>query len=184
MEIQMVHAFRQRLSRPDAWLRLSTLMRGAWFSVALLHGWLIIDRILDGSWAGFGGWLRAALCLAAIYYSTLKCWRVFTVFDNVPRKVFVTAIVLVLLHWMLAIPTPQAQHETAAPWQSTVLIILVPVMGALLGLAVVSKSLFKRHDRKYLKTQTCSSVHELAHLPREAQHGFLQRWHRPPPCAI
>jgi hypothetical protein len=119
-------------------LRVSTLLRVLWLAVAALHIWLILRRCINGDWHTFADYLRAALCLVAVGYATLKVWHVTTVFDNEPRRAWIFSLVLLLGHAFASQPGDSAralQHGDTAPWVAALAIL--PAVGGVLLLAAL-----------------------------------------------
>jgi len=78
--------------------RPSTLIRGFWLGVTVLHLALFARRLFEGDWAGLLNQVRLALALVASAYGTLKFWRIATIFDGSPRKILSFALLLVIGH--------------------------------------------------------------------------------------
>ena len=162
--------------------RLSVLARVLWLAVALLHAYLIMRRIAVGEWAGLLDWLRATLCLAGVGYASLKFWQVATVLDSAPRRVLAFGLILMLGHWMLAVPDQEnalLSPTTAAG--ATAVLSIVPSLGvALLLLRATAESRAWRPRRVVITasypTDFEFSYHPLARL-RHAPFLFS----RPPP---
>ena len=125
------------LARPSFWLRM------AWIALAVLHAWLMVRRLVSGELGSLLDFTRAGLALAAVYYCSLKVWRVATVFDREPRRALIFALALLLGHvWLHVEPagspsgTPVAVAlilQTALPafeGLALALLVLIPAAGA------------------------------------------------------
>ena len=86
------------LGRPSTWIRI------VWMLVAVLHGWLILRRLAMGDYLGVGALVKMTLCLAAIVYTSLKFWKITTIFDDEPRRALVFALALLVGHWAISPP--------------------------------------------------------------------------------
>ncbi len=171
-------------------LQPGSIWRGFWIAVGMLHVWLVISRVMSGDWATIGGLIKSVLCLAAIFYATLKVLRVATLFDRSPRRALVFALVLILGHTYMKSPMQQA--ESLSDMQMMTFVIEMTGLGLGLGLLLVA-------TRRRTKTDDYENdvpvvivgarVKEffatLSSLPpRLRGSGRLMLFHLPPPTTI
>ena len=169
-------------------MRPASLIRALWIAVAALHAWLIVARVINGEWAGLMDLIRAALCLVAIGYASLKFWDIATIFDRGPRRALTFTLILILGHFLVASPHGNLQsfQQPIATTAASILVIL-PVLSAALILAVVfrSRSFGPRIARSTASIRPVAPVaYELAHLPIALTRRTPTLFRRPPPTHI
>ena len=173
------------LDRMRGWAKPSNFVRLLWLSVALLHGWLIVQRDWLSAGAGLMDHLRVALCLAAVAYASLKLWRVATIFDSAPRRVLVSTLAMVVLHWMIAAPADQGDiNRFDHPLDLAAIVIAAPAVAGVLLLVAGDGRRPRPHARRPGSGRRPAAwVIEFSHLPLAVlRHSFLLR-NRPPPLA-
>jgi hypothetical protein len=158
-------------------------MRLIWLSAILLHAWLFARRMATGDWATGMDVLRGALCLAAVWYTSLKFWRISTIFDARPSRALAFFLILALGHG--AIKTPQAAAGSP-PWSGvgTVLAVMPAVGVAALALALAFRTLRRRDvtptdaNAAPVRLALAEPSPTIPLFPDFTPHLFR----RPPPC--
>lgn len=170
-----------QVGQPLGWmrrtLRWSSLARLLWLVVAALHAWLVLRRFALAEWSGTLNAVRGVVCLGGVFYGSLKFWQVATVLDSAPRRALAFALVLMLGHWILATPV-QAEGPAATPLSAAAVLMVAPVLGAGLILAVrVRRPLAVRRPAA---SASLSFLH-FDSLPLAVSRREYNLFRRPPP---
>ena len=163
-----------RLFRP------STVIRGFWIGVVVLHLYLFIRRAVFGDWFGGMDQARLVLALAAAIYGTVKTWGAATILDDSPRKALSLAMIVLVGHFAILPSSPIHPAQTGtggAPWTGLLLIIPAALAMTLLALGAV-RLLGGRGSRAALPSGT--AIARISHaLPSHWLTPCLLE--RPPP---